>query len=103
LAFVSMATAPDSTVKVFATGLAAGILIDATVIRALLVPAVVSLLGRWNWWLPTRPHGCCASSRPSRHAPPPTRRAPGRQVRSQEFPTCAGIPPALARAGIPPA
>ncbi len=34
------------------TGLAAGILIDATVIRALLVPAVVSLFGRWNWWLP---------------------------------------------------
>jgi RND superfamily putative drug exporter len=55
LAFVSMATAPDSTVKVFATGLAAGILLDATVIRALFVPAVVSLLGRWNWWLPTRP------------------------------------------------
>jgi RND superfamily putative drug exporter len=55
LAFVSMATAPDSTVKVFATGLAAGILLDATVIRALLVPAVVSLFGRWNWWLPHRP------------------------------------------------
>jgi RND superfamily putative drug exporter len=55
LAFVSMATAPDSTVKVFATGLAAGILLDATVIRALLVPAVVSLFGRWNWWLPARP------------------------------------------------
>jgi putative drug exporter of the RND superfamily len=35
-----------------ATGLAAGILIDATVIRALLVPAVVSLFGKWNWWLP---------------------------------------------------
>ena len=35
-----------------ATGLAAGILLDATVIRALLVPAVVSLFGRWNWWLP---------------------------------------------------
>ena len=55
LAFVSMATAPDSTVKVFATGLAAGILLDATVIRALLVPAVMSLFGRWNWWLPHWP------------------------------------------------
>ncbi len=55
LAFVSMSTAPDTDVKVFATGLAAGILLDATVIRALLVPAVVSLLGRWNWWLPRRP------------------------------------------------
>jgi putative drug exporter of the RND superfamily len=30
-----------------------GILIDATVVRALLVPALVTLLGRWNWWLPS--------------------------------------------------
>jgi RND superfamily putative drug exporter len=55
LAFISMASGPDTNVKMFATGLAAGILLDATVIRALLVPAVVSLLGRWNWWLPERP------------------------------------------------
>jgi RND superfamily putative drug exporter len=55
LAFASMASAPVTTVKVFATGLAAGIILDATVIRALLVPAVVSLFGRWNWWLPERP------------------------------------------------
>jgi putative drug exporter of the RND superfamily len=40
---------------VLATGLAAGILLDATVIRALLVPAVVSLFGSWNWWLPPIP------------------------------------------------
>jgi RND superfamily putative drug exporter len=39
----------------FATGLAAGILLDATVIRALLVPAAVSLFGRWNWILPRMP------------------------------------------------
>jgi hypothetical protein len=50
-----MASAPDTTVKVFATGLAAGIILDATIIRALLVPAVGSLFGRWNWWLPERP------------------------------------------------
>jgi RND superfamily putative drug exporter len=55
LAFASMASAPDTTVKVFATGLAAGIILDATVIRALLVPAVVSLFGPWNWWLPAGP------------------------------------------------
>ena len=55
LAFVSMSSAPDTDVKVFATALAAGIMLDATVIRALLVPAVVSLFGRWNWWLPERP------------------------------------------------
>ena len=55
LAFVSMASGPETDVKVMATGLAAGILLDATVIRALLVPALVSLFGRWNWWLPKGP------------------------------------------------
>ena len=52
LAFVSMASGPQTDVKILATGLAAGILLDATVIRAVLVPAVVSLMGRWNWWMP---------------------------------------------------
>ena len=52
LAFVSMAAGPGTNLKMIATGLAAGILLDATVIRALLVPAVVSLLGKYNWWLP---------------------------------------------------
>ena len=52
LAFVSMASGPETDVKIMATGLAAGILLDATVVRALLVPAVVSWFGRWNWWLP---------------------------------------------------
>ena len=55
LAFTSLASGPQTDIKVMATGLAAGILLDATVIRALLVPAVVSLFGRWNWWLPTWP------------------------------------------------
>jgi RND superfamily putative drug exporter len=55
LSFTSMASGPDTQVKMLATGLAAGILLDATVIRALIVPAVVSLMGRWNWWLPSRP------------------------------------------------
>ncbi|MEJ7784138.1 MAG: MMPL family transporter, partial [Solirubrobacteraceae bacterium] len=52
LAFIAMASGPQVDVKVLATGLAAGILIDATIIRGLLVPAVVSLFGKWNWWLP---------------------------------------------------
>jgi RND superfamily putative drug exporter len=52
LGFVAMATAPDTSVKMIATGLGAGILLDATIVRALLVPAAVSLFGRWNWWLP---------------------------------------------------
>jgi len=55
LAFVSLASGPETEIKVLATGLAAGILLDATVIRALLVPAIVSLFDRWNWWLPHLP------------------------------------------------
>jgi putative drug exporter of the RND superfamily len=55
LSFTSMASGPDTQVKMMATGLAAGILLDATVIRALIVPAVISLMGRWNWWLPSWP------------------------------------------------
>jgi RND superfamily putative drug exporter len=55
LAFTAMASGPQTDVKIFATGLAAGILLDATVIRALIVPAVISLMGRWNWWLPSWP------------------------------------------------
>ncbi|GAA3441455.1 MMPL family transporter [Planomonospora venezuelensis] len=52
LAFASLAAAPAVELKIFATGLGLGVLLDATVIRALLVPALVSLMGRWNWWLP---------------------------------------------------
>jgi putative drug exporter of the RND superfamily len=36
----------------FGLGLAAAILIDVTIIRALLVPSAMKLFGRWNWWLP---------------------------------------------------
>ena len=53
----------------FATRLGAGILLDATVIRALIVPAVVALMGRRNWWLPTWP------ARLLRVEPSPTPRA----------------------------
>ena len=55
LAFTAMASGPGTDLKMMATGLAAGILLDATVVRALIVPAVISLMGRWNWWLPHWP------------------------------------------------
>ena len=38
--------------KQFGVGLAAAILIDATIIRAILLPASMKLLGEWNWYLP---------------------------------------------------
>jgi RND superfamily putative drug exporter len=52
LAFASLASAPDTDIKVLATGLGVGILLDATIVRAMLVPALMALFGRWNWWLP---------------------------------------------------
>ena len=55
LSFVALAASPGTDLKMTATGLAAGILLDATIIRALIVPATISLLGRWNWWLPSWP------------------------------------------------
>jgi RND superfamily putative drug exporter len=49
-----MSAGPGTEAKMFATALGGGILLDATLIRGVLAPAVVSLLGRWNWWLPSR-------------------------------------------------
>jgi putative drug exporter of the RND superfamily len=63
LAFASLAAAPQTEIKVFATALGAGILLDATLVRSLLVPALVAILGRWNWWLPAW------AARPLRVAP----------------------------------
>ena len=55
LAFVAMSASPGTEVKIFATALGGGILLDATLVRAVLAPALVALLGRWNWWLPHTP------------------------------------------------
>ena len=41
--------------KEMGLGMAIAVLVDATIIRSLLVPATMRLLGRWNWWMPGRP------------------------------------------------
>jgi RND superfamily putative drug exporter len=51
-AFFVLSSSPGVDIKQFGIGLAAGIIFDATIIRALLVPALMRLLGEWNWWLP---------------------------------------------------
>jgi RND superfamily putative drug exporter len=51
-AFLVLSTSPGYEIKPLAIGLAAGIIFDATVIRALLVPALMKLLGGANWWMP---------------------------------------------------
>jgi RND superfamily putative drug exporter len=52
LVFLSFVAVPELIVKQIGLGLAAAILIDATLIRMLLVPATMELLGNRNWWLP---------------------------------------------------
>ena len=56
----------------FGFGLAVAILIDVTIIRALLVPSAMKLFGRWNWWLPDR------AARIFRVEPSPLAPSPGR-------------------------
>jgi len=51
-AFLVLSSSPGYEIKSLAIGLAAGIIFDATVIRALLVPALMKLLGDANWWMP---------------------------------------------------
>jgi len=51
-AFLVLSSSPGFEIKVFAIGLAAGIIFDATVIRALLEPSLMKLMGRANWYLP---------------------------------------------------
>ena len=55
-AFLVLSTGPGVEIKELAIGLAAGIIFDATVIRALLVPALMRLLGDANWWMPAWTH-----------------------------------------------
>jgi RND superfamily putative drug exporter len=98
ISFASLSSAPDVVVEMIATGLGVGVFIDAVVVRTLLVPALVAIMGRWNWWMPAglagllrvrpadelpglrgrpRPHhprrpGRAADAvQPSRHAPEP--------------------------------
>lgn len=52
LAFAALASGPGTDLKILATGLGIGILLDATIVRSLLVPSLVSLFGKWNWYLP---------------------------------------------------
>src|SRR5438034_1409617 len=54
LVFASFATAHVTLIKAIGLGLALAVAIDATLVRALIVPAVMRLLGRANWWAPRR-------------------------------------------------
>ncbi len=53
LVFASFALGDDRVIKLVGLGLASAVLIDADIIRCLLVPAVMEIFGRRAWWLPT--------------------------------------------------
>jgi RND superfamily putative drug exporter len=50
--FLAFLAAPDTFLKLFGIGLASAIFLDATLVRMVLVPAVMQLLGSRNWWIP---------------------------------------------------
>jgi len=50
--FLGFATEGDLVVKMLGVGMATAVFLDATVVRMVLVPATMTLLGRWNWWAP---------------------------------------------------
>jgi RND superfamily putative drug exporter len=54
LVFLGVFLATDAAVKQLGLGLAIAVLVDATVVRMVLVPALMELLGDWNWWIPRR-------------------------------------------------
>ena len=51
--FLAFLVAPDVFLKLFGIGLATAIFLDATLVRMVLVPSVMQLLGDWNWWIPS--------------------------------------------------
>ncbi len=53
ITFLAFATSSVSTIKLFGLGLAVAVLVDAFVVRVTLVPALMTLAGKWNWWSPS--------------------------------------------------
>jgi RND superfamily putative drug exporter len=50
--FSAFALAESITIKSIGVGMALAVFIDATIVRVMLVPAAMRLMGRWNWWAP---------------------------------------------------
>jgi uncharacterized membrane protein YdfJ with MMPL/SSD domain len=68
--FSAFAFTGTPSIKEIGVGMAAAIALDATLVRLILVPATMEIMGRWNWWLPKRmdrvlPHAGFESSQPA--------------------------------------
>ena len=81
--FIAFVASSEVVIKMLAVGLAASVLIDATIVRLVLVPATMALLGRANWWLPSwldrvLPHLDVEGARPAIPAALPSTSTPER-------------------------
>ena len=88
--FAIFATLQFMFLKQFGVGLAVAVLVDATIVRAVLLPATMKLLGDWNWylpkwleWLPRLEHGDSQQAAEFETPTPPPRRFPGRRSSSR--------------------
>jgi RND superfamily putative drug exporter len=52
ISFAALIAAQVQVMRLFGLGLTVAVLVDATLVRMVLVPAVMRVLGRWNWWAP---------------------------------------------------
>jgi putative drug exporter of the RND superfamily len=52
IAFAALIAAQVQVMRLFGVGLTVAVLVDATLVRMVLVPAFMQVLGRWNWWAP---------------------------------------------------
>ncbi len=52
ISFVALAAAKVAVMRLFGVGLTLAVLMDATLVRMMLVPAFMKVMGRWNWWAP---------------------------------------------------
>ncbi len=52
LVFAGFALGDTLSIKMLGVGLSVAVIVDATIVRALLVPATMKLMGDWNWWAP---------------------------------------------------
>ena len=78
--FLTFATLSMVSFKEMGVGLAVAVLLDATIVRACLLPATMKLLGRWNWYLPRWLDWLPQIS--TYTPPPPTRQPPKQPVPS---------------------
>jgi RND superfamily putative drug exporter len=65
ISFAALIAAQVSFMRMFGVGLTLAVVVDATLVRMVLVPAFMHILGRWNWWAPaplTRLHNSLDTS-----------------------------------------